>query len=411
MIRPWLGLSGRISHDCAPRVRQWSAAVVSPVLLTNSQFDKVTPFLPSIVKHAKPVELTNIGVVVSPYVGSQSVPVLESVLSPRDHFRLGQEVRASVQKTHSLGLLMTVTASCVQDVEAEQEEVRFTGLMSHLEIDFYRKSVGRGMRLDETYSVYVQNLTADGHMRLSFRPGVRDRLVLGKDAILEALAATDNGRIPVGEASSPEDIRTVFLGLSKGDFKRALGSLYREHRIERPAGRVFTQQTTEETRMHLLSCDEAVESVNVTVRLQNLPPSIKKATLARHVIAHINNRMHDANLPSRSAHDSCSGSVVRSEAAANDKNVEKLGQMPMKGLEVAIEQLSLHTKSITRRRQKAISAVLCLQVSGTASRLDRVAGQVVGAEGREVALGRLAVRLLSGLGIGRRVTVQEHKRE
>jgi predicted RNA-binding protein (virulence factor B family) len=35
------------------------------------------------------------------------------------------------------------------------------------------------------------------------------------------------GRIPVGDASSAEDIKRVFLGLSKSDFKRALGALYR----------------------------------------------------------------------------------------------------------------------------------------------------------------------------------------
>jgi predicted RNA-binding protein (virulence factor B family) len=38
---------------------------------------------------------------------------------------------------------------------------------------------------------------------------------------------TEGQRIPVGEASSAEDIKRVFFGLSKSDFKRALGALYR----------------------------------------------------------------------------------------------------------------------------------------------------------------------------------------
>jgi len=343
-----------------------------------------------------------------------SPTVGESALSPRDHFRLGQEVCATVLKTHSLGLLMTVTAAPQpheQGLEHEQGAVQFTGLMSHLEIDFYRKSAGRGMRLDESYGVFVQNLTADGLMRLSFRPGVRDRLALGKDAILEALAATEKGRIPVGEASSPEDVRAVFFGLSKSDFKRALGALYREHRIERPAGKVFTQQTSEETRLHLLSCDEAVESEMVTIRLQNLPVAIKKATLARHVMAHINSRMHGVTVPSTndSAIHNDSGRSNEGEISAPERGGggESVGRVPLRGLEVSIQQLSLHVRPATLRKQQTTTAVLRLQVSGTASRLERVAVQVLGAEGRSAALGQLAVRLLSGLGIGRRVTVQQ----
>lgn len=181
---------GRV-NTFAVTARHWSAAA-SPVRFTPSHADEVThPSLSNTVKQARPVDLKSIGDVLAPYAVSLPSSVGDRALSARDHFSLGQEVRAVVLKTHSLGLLMTVTASPPRDqdenLEPEQEEVQFTGLMSHQEIDFYRKSAGRGLRLDETYSVFVQSLTADGLMRLSFRPGVRDRLSLGKDAILDAL--------------------------------------------------------------------------------------------------------------------------------------------------------------------------------------------------------------------------------
>jgi hypothetical protein len=79
--------------------------------------------------------------------------------------------------------------------EEDQEEemsgmadVSFVGLLSHVELDFFRKSQGRGLRLEERYDMFVQRVTPEGLVRLSFRPGVRDRVWLGKQAVLEALA-------------------------------------------------------------------------------------------------------------------------------------------------------------------------------------------------------------------------------
>jgi hypothetical protein len=175
------------------------------------------------VKQARQVDIQTIGSVLAPYSDRTSLaplPELDSAPVPRDYFRLGGEVRASVLKTHSLGVLMRISpqlpladplskhsppytdspaAEAQQEEEGQQEEeegegqleegaVGFIGLLPHLEIDFYRKSAGCGLRLDESYSLFVQSMTPEGLIRLSFRPGVRDRLALGKRAVLEALA-------------------------------------------------------------------------------------------------------------------------------------------------------------------------------------------------------------------------------
>jgi predicted RNA-binding protein (virulence factor B family) len=50
------------------------------------------------------------------------------------------------------------------------------------------------------------------------------------ERILAALAAA-GGTLPVGDHSSPEEIRARF-GASKKAFKQAIGALYRERRIE-----------------------------------------------------------------------------------------------------------------------------------------------------------------------------------
>lgn len=162
------------------------------------------PALAKYVKQAKEVHLKNTSSMSSPYLGGGSHLSLELAdnvaLTARDVFKLGEMVHATVRKTHLLGVLMTVTASppaqqqqqgLVVQPEAQQQsesvDGEFIGLVTHMEIDFYRKSTRKDLRLDTSYPMFVQNLTDEGLLRLSFRPGVRDRRLLCRDAVLEAL--------------------------------------------------------------------------------------------------------------------------------------------------------------------------------------------------------------------------------
>lgn len=45
---------------------------------------------------------------------------------------------------------------------------------------------------------------------------------------MDALEGSPDGTIPIGDKSSPEDISAYFHGLSKSDFRKAVGSLMKE---------------------------------------------------------------------------------------------------------------------------------------------------------------------------------------
>jgi predicted RNA-binding protein (virulence factor B family) len=76
----------------------------------------------------------------------------------------------------------------------------------------------------------------DGKVDLGLDPAGYARVAPLGERIMQALAAA-GGSLPVGDHSSPADIRARF-GASKKAFKQAIGALYRERRIELLDGQV-----------------------------------------------------------------------------------------------------------------------------------------------------------------------------
>lgn len=78
---------------------------------------------------------------------------------------------------------------------------------------------------------YVKQVRpADGKIAVSLRPQGYQAVVGEKDRILDALSHA-GGSLPVSDKSSPEEIQRRF-GLSKGAFKKLIGTLYREGVID-----------------------------------------------------------------------------------------------------------------------------------------------------------------------------------
>ena len=75
----------------------------------------------------------------------------------------------------------------------------------------------------------------DGGVNLSVKPRAHE--AIGDDAsmILAILERTPNNYLPLHDRSSPDDIRTQ-LGISKGQFKRAVGNLLKAKRITQEIG-------------------------------------------------------------------------------------------------------------------------------------------------------------------------------
>lgn len=82
----------------------------------------------------------------------------------------------------------------------------------------------------ESLRTRVISVTEDGKLNLSLRD--RAHMVIDDDAdkIYSKLAKND-GFLPFNDKSSPNDIRKTF-GISKSSFKKAIGKLYKEKKIE-----------------------------------------------------------------------------------------------------------------------------------------------------------------------------------
>jgi predicted RNA-binding protein (virulence factor B family) len=93
----------------------------------------------------------------------------------------------------------------------------------------YHNELPGPLKIGQKVDGYVRAVRPDGKIDLSINPSGYQKVAPLKEQILEALAAR-GGALPLGDASSPEEIREAF-GVSKKAFKQAIGSLYRERLI------------------------------------------------------------------------------------------------------------------------------------------------------------------------------------
>jgi len=94
----------------------------------------------------------------------------------------------------------------------------------------FRSELGSPLKVGDKCKGYVRNVRPDGKLDLGLDPEGYQRIAPLADRILTALRSQD-GKLLVHEASSPEDIRAAFQ-TSKKAFKQAIGNLYRQRLIE-----------------------------------------------------------------------------------------------------------------------------------------------------------------------------------
>ena len=94
----------------------------------------------------------------------------------------------------------------------------------------FRSELGSPLKVGDKCKGYVRNVRPDGKLDLGLDPEGYQRIAPLADRILTALRSKD-GKLPVHEGSSPEDIRAAFQ-TSKKAFKQAIGNLYRQRLIE-----------------------------------------------------------------------------------------------------------------------------------------------------------------------------------
>jgi predicted RNA-binding protein (virulence factor B family) len=90
-------------------------------------------------------------------------------------------------------------------------------------------------RLGEVMKARVIGVRPDGVLNLSLKPRAHEAIQDDALMILTFLERSADGSIPYTDKTSPEVIQSVF-GISKGQFKRALGNLYKQKKIKQEDG-------------------------------------------------------------------------------------------------------------------------------------------------------------------------------
>ena len=93
-----------------------------------------------------------------------------------------------------------------------------------------KNEIVRKLQIGETIKGRVISLREDGKLNLSIREKGYIQMDIDSAKIMEKLSE-NKGFLPYHDKSSPEEIRKEF-GMSKNEFKRAIGRLYKGHRIE-----------------------------------------------------------------------------------------------------------------------------------------------------------------------------------
>jgi len=94
----------------------------------------------------------------------------------------------------------------------------------------FKNQLITNVKLGQSIDVYISNIRADYKIDLSMKYQQDDKFQLLTDQVLAAIKS-NNGHLNLGDKSSPEAIYDQ-LKLSKKDFKRAIGALYKSKIIQ-----------------------------------------------------------------------------------------------------------------------------------------------------------------------------------
>ena len=100
----------------------------------------------------------------------------------------------------------------------------------------HKNEVFKFLRSGKQEKGYIKELRSDGKIALSLQPVGQALASTLNDKILDKLKAA-NGVLPVSDKSDPQVISDLF-GVSKGNFKKAIGALYKDGRIVIHADRI-----------------------------------------------------------------------------------------------------------------------------------------------------------------------------
>jgi len=163
-------------------------------------------------------------------------PYSARMTSSLSTFRAGDKIQVEVMSFGPLGASVDVIGEGHDEnsLIVESDPPLGQGIIYQREIHFFRQ--GRGnvdVVLGEILPAYIQKVREeDGKLDIGLRKFGLDKAIDIKDMILETLQDEPSGMIPIGDKSTPEAISEWFPGVSKSVFKKALGALYREGKVQ-----------------------------------------------------------------------------------------------------------------------------------------------------------------------------------
>ena len=114
---------------------------------------------------------------------------------------------------------------------ADETELGFKAVINHKQLGLiYHSELSQPLQLGTTMKGWIKSISDDGKINLNinaFDADTRDAL---EAQILNQLKQ-ENGRIDISDKSPPEEIFATFK-VSKKNFKRAIGSLYKQRLIK-----------------------------------------------------------------------------------------------------------------------------------------------------------------------------------
>ena len=93
-----------------------------------------------------------------------------------------------------------------------------------------KKEIYGDLKVGKVISARVTEVRDDGKLTLSVREKAYVQMDEDAESVMKVIEAFD-GVLPFNDKADPEVIKREF-GMSKNEFKRAVGRLYKEHRIE-----------------------------------------------------------------------------------------------------------------------------------------------------------------------------------
>jgi RNA recognition motif-containing protein len=207
---------------------------------------------------------------------------------PSTEYKRGQSITFSIVRFGPMGASVTI------------DDNRALGLVLMKEIQLFRDSRdGMDVRIGEILDGYVERVRDDGKIDVSIRPLGASRITVVRQLVLDALEGSPEGSIPVGDKSSPEDIASYFHGISKKDFKNAIGALYKEGLIV-PGGLMVSQVPDGDVDSNRINA-EATKKASADLKKPPRLPSDRDSTRSVFI----------GNLPNKVARDDILKLIVK----------------------------------------------------------------------------------------------------